>query len=48
MDNFTNIPFTKENLDIYYIRTSILNDLKETLPTLEGDLLDIGCGKNAV
>jgi SAM-dependent methyltransferase len=45
MDNFINIPFTKENLDRYYIRTSILNALNETLPKLKGNLLDIGCGK---
>jgi SAM-dependent methyltransferase len=45
MDNFTNIPFTKENLDIYYIRTSIFNALKDKLPKLKGNLLDIGCGK---
>jgi SAM-dependent methyltransferase len=43
--NFINIPFTKENLDRYYIRTSIFNALKETLPKLKSDLLDVGCGK---
>lgn len=45
MDNFTNIPFTEENLDRYYIRTAIFNALKETLHKLKGNLLDIGCGK---
>ncbi len=45
MDNFTNIPFTKENLDRYSIRTAIFNALNETLPKLKGNLLDIGCGK---
>ncbi|MGO4819491.1 class I SAM-dependent methyltransferase [Flavobacterium sp. W22_SRS_FP1] len=45
MDNFTKIPFTKENLDRYYIRTSLFNALKEALPQFKGDLLDIGCGK---
>lgn len=45
MDNFTNIPFTKENLDRYAIRTAIFNALKETLPKFNGNLLDIGCGK---
>lgn len=45
MDNFTNISFTKENLDRYYIRTSIFNALKQSLPKLHGNLLDIGCGK---
>jgi hypothetical protein len=33
----------KENLDQYYIRTSIFNALKEA-PQFKGDLLDIGCG----
>lgn len=45
IDNFINIPFTKENLDRYYIRTSIFNALKEALPKLKDNLLDIGCGK---
>lgn len=45
MGNFIIIPFTKENLDRYYIRTSIFNALKETLPKLKDNLLDIGCGK---
>lgn len=45
MDNFTQISFSTNNLDSYYIRTSIFNALKEMLPKLSGDLLDIGCGK---
>jgi len=44
-ERFIDIKLGKENLDIYYIRTSIFNALKETLPILKGDLLDIGCGK---
>ena len=44
-DNFTNISLTKENLDRFYIRSSIFNALKVTLPSIKGDLLDIGCGK---
>jgi SAM-dependent methyltransferase len=44
-ERFVDIKIEKENLDIYYIRTSIFNALKETLPKLKGDLLDIGCGK---
>jgi SAM-dependent methyltransferase len=45
MDNFTKVPFTIYNLDLYYIRISILNAIKKTLPQLKGKLLDIGCGK---
>jgi SAM-dependent methyltransferase len=45
MDNFTQIPFTIENLDRYYIRTSIFNALKENLKYFKGKLLDYGCGK---
>lgn len=44
-DNFTNIEFTVENLDRFFIRTSIFMALKETLPILKGNLLDVGCGK---
>ena len=45
IDNFTNIPFTKENLDRYYIRTAIFDALKIALKEFKGNLLDIGCGK---
>ena len=44
-DNFTDIPFTKENLDLYIVRTSILKAINWALPHLHGELLDIGCGK---
>jgi SAM-dependent methyltransferase len=44
-DNFTNIPFSSDNLDCYAVRSAIFNALKETLPQLNGNLLDIGCGK---
>ncbi len=44
-ENFTNISLTKKNLDRFYIRTSIFNAIKDSLPSLKGDLLDIGCGK---
>jgi SAM-dependent methyltransferase len=44
-DNFINVPFVKDNLDIYYIRTSIFKVLTSSLPKLTGKLLDIGCGK---
>jgi ubiquinone/menaquinone biosynthesis C-methylase UbiE len=37
--------FSIENLDNYYIRTSIFNALKSCLPFFKGKLLDVGCGK---
>lgn len=45
MDNFVNIRFKYNNLDKYYIRTSIFNALKKSLSDFSGELLDIGCGK---
>ena len=45
MNNFTEIPFSITNLDIYYIRRSILKVITESLPLLKGKLLDIGCGQ---
>jgi len=44
-DDFTNIKFSIQNLDIFIVRTSIFNALKEISPYLNGSLLDIGCGK---
>lgn len=44
-DNFTNIPFSLENLDRYNIRASILNAINSNLPHFKGNFLDIGCGK---
>ncbi|HKR07037.1 MAG TPA: class I SAM-dependent methyltransferase [Bacteroidia bacterium] len=44
-DNFIEISFNAENIDIYIIRTSILKAIKNSLPSLHGKLLDIGCGK---
>ncbi|WP_048331142.1 class I SAM-dependent methyltransferase [Bizionia psychrotolerans] len=44
-NQFINIGFNSSNLDRYYIRTSILNALRENLINLSGSLLDIGCGK---
>lgn len=43
-DKFINIALTKENIDLYYQRTSIINAIKKVLPYLKGDLLDTGCG----
>jgi len=45
MDHFLDLSLNKKNLDTYYIRQSILNALNQTLPILNGKLLDIGCGK---
>ncbi len=45
MDNFTKIVLNSNNLDIYYIRISILKALRESVPRFKGKLLDIGCGK---
>lgn len=44
-DNFLNIEFSKSNLDRFYIRTAILNALKDNIVIFKGNLLDIGCGK---
>jgi SAM-dependent methyltransferase len=43
--DFINIPFKIKNLDRFYVRTSIFNALKSTLPQFKNKLLDIGCGK---
>jgi len=45
MDNFTQIPFSLRNLDLFYIRTSVFSAVRETLPQFKGNLLDIGCGR---
>ena len=45
MDNFTNIQLNFKTLDLYYIRTSIFNAIKEHLACFKGRMLDIGCGK---
>ncbi|WDF62878.1 class I SAM-dependent methyltransferase [Flavobacterium sp. KACC 22763] len=43
--DFINISFKTENLDRFYVRTSVFNALKAILPKFENNLLDIGCGK---
>lgn len=43
--NFINLKFKRECLDIYYIRNSIFEAVKECSPQFHGTLLDIGCGK---
>lgn len=45
MTDFVDIKLANNNLDTYYIRTSILKYLNHHLPMFKGDLLDIGCGK---
>jgi SAM-dependent methyltransferase len=45
MDNFLNIPFNAKNLDRFFIRTSILNTIKENSYLFKGKLLDLGCGQ---
>jgi ubiquinone/menaquinone biosynthesis C-methylase UbiE len=42
---FTNVEFSSENIDIYNVRTSILNALKSQLSCFNGTLLDVGCGQ---
>jgi len=42
---FLDPPFTPNNLDRYIIRSSILKAFQETLPQLQGTLLDVGCGQ---
>lgn len=44
-DNFIKIPFNKNNLDRYIIRSAIKKSLDEQLKYFTGKLLDAGCGK---
>lgn len=44
-DNFTNIPQTWDNVDMYVVRTCIWNALQACAPKFSGHLLDVGCGK---
>lgn len=34
-----------ENIDVFIVKSSILNALKTALPELMGNLLDVGCGR---
>ncbi|OOG62330.1 class I SAM-dependent methyltransferase [Flavobacterium sp. A45] len=45
MKGFIEIEFNIQNLDRYFIRTSIFKALISSLPKFNGKLLDIGCGK---
>jgi SAM-dependent methyltransferase len=44
-DKFIHIPFTINNLDIFWTRNSILKRLEESIPEFGGNFLDVGCGK---
>ncbi|MEO5891111.1 MAG: class I SAM-dependent methyltransferase [Ferruginibacter sp.] len=41
---FINIPLTAANIDIYYVRKSILQAIQQSMPQFHGKLLDVGCG----
>lgn len=43
--NFTDIVLDEQNIDLFYVRTSILRAVTLCLPLFKDDLLDIGCGK---
>lgn len=45
MSDFINISFTSKNIDRFVVRTAIKDSLDKVLPKLQGELLDIGCGK---
>lgn len=44
-DKFLNLSMTKENIDIYYIRTSIKKAIEDNLENFKGTFLDLGCGE---
>jgi ubiquinone/menaquinone biosynthesis C-methylase UbiE len=44
-DNFTSIPQTWDNIDMYVIRTCIWNAIQKCAPHFAGHLLDVGCGR---
>lgn len=44
-DNFIQIPFSVDNLDRYFIRTSIFKAIQSNLSYFKGRLLDVGCGQ---
>lgn len=46
MDNrFIDIPLSSDNLDIYYLRKSIFNSFKKSMPSFSVQYLDMGCSK---
>ncbi len=44
-DPFLNPLLSIDNIDLYFIRTSIVNFIKNILPEVRGVLLDLGCGE---
>lgn len=44
-NSFFPTKISKENIDTFVIRNSILNAVNYAIPQLQGELLDIGCGK---
>lgn len=44
-DNFVTIKLTPDNIDLYYVRSTILANIREQLSTFRGVFLDIGCGE---
>ena len=44
-DPFLDPPLSIENMDRYFIRNSILKEINDVLPELNGVLLDLGCGE---
>jgi SAM-dependent methyltransferase len=45
MDDFINLKLGVRNLDIFYIRKSILEVMTNNMHLMNGELLDFGCGK---
>ncbi len=45
LDRFLEPSLTKENMDLYMVRSSIIGALKRFLPQCKGVLLDVGCGE---
>jgi SAM-dependent methyltransferase len=45
MKDFINFKLETNNLDVFYVRKSILNAIRQNTNNFEGKLLDIGCGK---
>lgn len=44
-DNFINIKLTSDFIDLYIVRTAILNQLSSHKHLFSGTLLDVGCGQ---
>ncbi len=44
-DAFLNPTLSVDSVDTYIMRTALLNAIKNSLPSLSGTLLDVGCGE---